>query len=345
MTTPIASGRRVLAAFAVALLGTLVVLVVPALAQEAPEDSGEAPVEPSSPSFSVQPSGPDGPGDRDWFTYTLDPGTSFGDVVAISNLSDKPIHFFLYPTDAVSVADSAGFAAMKDTDKPEDVGTWIELAADEFTVEPGKRVDVPFSVTVPEDAEPGDHAGALLAVDTAETEAAGDPSDDDGISFDVVHRLGARIYVRVGGETSPDLRIDELSVIRDGDRATVSWEVLNTGNLRLTPSAEVRIKGWFGRTVATASVQQLPELLPDANFVGATVLDGMPSYEPLTAELIVRAEGVETKRSEQFAGYPWLLLLVIALLLAAGGWWWRRRRRREAGPPPSSRAERVPVPA
>src|SRR5688572_28899613 len=114
--------RRRLAAFAVALIGSVTVLVTPSLAQETPEDTGEVPADASLPSFSVQPSGPDGPGHRDWFNYTLDPGAVFGDVVAVSNLSEDPIHFYVYPTDAVSVADSAGFAALKDTDTPVDVG-------------------------------------------------------------------------------------------------------------------------------------------------------------------------------------------------------------------------------
>ena len=333
-----------MAAIVVSVIGTLVVLTVPALGQDESQDDVPESPEIGDAEFAVQPSGPDGPGDRDWFIYTLDPGDVFGDTVAISNLSDHPIRFHIYPTDAVSVADSAGFAALKDTETPVDVGTWIKLAADEYTVEPGKRIDVPFSITVPEDAEPGDHAGAILAVDADDAETV--DRTEEGTSFDVLNRLGARVYVRVGGETAPDLRIDDLSVDRDGDQAIVNWEVLNTGNLRLTPNAQVRIKGWFGRTVATAPVQELPELLPGANYVGASIVDGMPGFEPLTAELVVKAEGVETQRSEQFQGYPWLLLLAIVLLIVAGGWWYRRRRRRrQAGPPPGRQSGKVPVPA
>lgn len=302
----------------------------------------DAPATPAA--FAVQPSGPDGPGNRDWFTYTLDPGAVFGDTVAISNLSERPIRFFIYSTDAVSVADVGGFGAMKDDDTPVGVGTWITLATSEYTVEPGKRIDVPFSVTVPQDAEPGDHAGAILAVDA--DEGGFDPnSSPDGLSFSVKNRIGARVYVRVSGPTAPALRIEELAVRRDGGKATISWEALNSGNLRLTPTSQVRITGLFGRTVRTMPAEQMPEMLPGANYVGASIVTGLPALEPLTAHLVLTAPEVRTERSNQFRSYPWLLIALILVVLALG-WWYRRRRTRASSDPgagPSRSRERVPV--
>lgn len=325
-------------------LAAVVLQAVPVHAQDSPaNDDPATEVTPEEVGFAVQPSGPDGPGSRDWFTYTLDPGAVFGDTVAISNLSDEPIRFVIYPTDAVSVVDVGGFAALKDTETPVDVGTWIQLAASEYTVPPGQRIDVPFSITVPEDAEPGDHAGAILAVDADEGNL--DPnSAPDGITFDVRHRMGARVYVRVGGPVDPALRIDELGVARDGGAATVTWDVRNTGNLRLSPTAQVRITGLFGRTIRTVPVQQLPELLPGANYAGASIVSGLPSMEPLTAHLVVQAEGVRTERSKQFAAWPWHLIAALLILLL-GGWWYRRRRGRRSGstPPPTRSDQRVPV--
>ena len=340
-TTTTSSRRR----WPRALLGLVAVVLLgaaPSAAQDATDDAATDGPPPAA--FAVQPSGPDGPGSRDWFTYTLDPGEVFGDTVAVSNLGDVPTTFRIYATDAVSVADVGGFSALRDDQDAVDVGTWITLATNEYTVDPGKRIDVPFSIEVPDDAEPGDHAGAILAIDTAQL-----VSDDapDGLSFDVIQRLGARVYVRVGGETAPALRVDELSIDRAGSSATLTWEVSNTGNLRLEPTAEVRITGFMGRTVRTVPVQQLPELLPGANFIGGTALSGLPSYERLTAHLVVKAEGVEVERSLGFGSYPWLLLAGVLLLLLGGLWLRRRRRahraRRASGGAPPSSSPRVPV--
>ncbi len=332
-----------------AVLACLLCGIVPigagvASAQEGATDATAEQPAPVDAGFTVQPSGPNGPGARDWFTYSLDPGAVFGDVVAVSNLSDKPIRFAIFPTDAVSVIDVGGFAALRDDETPVDVGTWITLAEGDYVVEPGQRIDVPFSIAVPDDAEPGDHAGAILAVDA--DQASFDPNaDPGGLGFNVRNRLGARVYVRVSGPVNPALRIDELDVVHKGNTATVNWEVVNTGNLRLAPSAQVRITGIFGRTVRTMPAQALPELLPGANYVGASVVPDLPSLEPLTARLVVTADDVRTERSNRFESYPWLLIALVLSLLLAAGWWYRRRHRPppETGTPPARRTDRVPV--
>jgi hypothetical protein len=313
-------------------------------AQEPPPDAPPPAEEPAA--FAVQPSGPNGPGSRDWFVYTLDPGSTFGDTVAISNLSDRSVRFAIYATDAVGIADVGGFSALRDDETPTDVGTWITLAANEYVVEPGTRIDVPFSITVPADAEPGDHAGAILAVD-ADAGSIDPESAGEGISFDVRQRIGARVYVRVNGTISPALRIDELDVQRNGDGATVTWEVSNTGNLRLSPTAQVRITGLFGRTVRTAPLQELPELLPGGNFIGGTPIADLPSLEPLTAHLVIEAEGVEVERSKVVRPFPWLVVGIAAIVALGIAWFIVRRRRSRRGsspPPPAREADRVPTP-
>ena len=120
---------------------------------------------------------------------TLDPGDTWGDTVAISNLSDRPARFFIYATDAITIADTGGLAALRDDQAPVDVGSWVQLAADDCVVDPGRRIDVPFSITVPGDAEPGDHASVILAIDA--DEEPGEPTEP-GVSFDVRRRIGAR---------------------------------------------------------------------------------------------------------------------------------------------------------
>jgi hypothetical protein len=320
----------------------------PASAQETPSEGAQPEDTTSSggAGFAVQPSGPNGPGTRDWFIYTLNPGDVWGDTVAISNLSDAPKRFAIYATDAVSVADTGGFAALRDDEPPVDVGTWVTLAAAEYVVPPGQRIDVPFSLTVPDDAEPGDHAGAILAVDLDAGNI--DPNTaPEGVTLDVRQRVGARIYVRVGGEISPALRIDELEVDRSGPGAVVRWEITNTGNIRLSPTAEVRVTGFLGRTLRTVPAQQLAEMLPGANLVGGADLGDLPSYERLTARLVLKAEEVEVEGTTAFGSYPWAAIAGVVLFLVALRFivrWWRRRRARP-GPPPTPAPEREAVPA
>jgi hypothetical protein len=313
-------------------------------AQEGDPPAGDAAADDGSGNFAVQPSGPNGPGERDWFIYTLDPGDTWGDTVAISNLSDRPTRFFIYATDAITIADTGGIGALRDDQAPVDVGSWVQLAANEYVVDPGRRIDVPFSITVPSDAEPGDHTGVILAIDADEGAGAG--PDEPGVSFDVRRRIGTRIYLRVNGELTPALRIDRLDVARAGGDVTVTWDVSNTGNVRLSPTAEVRITGLFGRTVATAPAQQLAEMLPGSNLLGGVTVPDVPSYERLTAHLVLRAEGITVERSRRFGSYSWgliggllALLVLLGLFIRARG----RRRRTPSAPRPAAPPPKVPV--
>lgn len=313
-------------------------------------------VETSTPTrapFAVQPSGPDGPGSRDYFVYSLTPGETFGDTVAVSNLGDRPIDFVIYPADAFNVRDEGGFTAVRDGELSTDVGSWITLAAQTYTVEPGSRIDVPFSITVPQDAEPGDHAGAILATDSDLGSVGADQADPN---LQVRERVGARVYVRVEGPLSPDLRIDRIDVSRtspsfavpffssDG-RAEVTWEITNTGNTRLQPTTVLKVKGLFGRTIRTLPPQELPELLPGSNIVRSEVLTGLPPLERLTVELTVTAQDAEVVGTYSYWVVPWQFVLLLALLVVLAYLWQRHRRRRQeadgAAPAPRPR-EKVP---
>lgn len=331
---------RVAATALLVLLGTSSVT-----AQEDPAAGSPGASIPTPAPFAVQPSGPDGPGTRDYFVYSLTPGETFGDTVAVSNLGDRPINFVIYAADAFNVRDQGGFTAARDGEPSTDVGSWITLKAETYTVEPGQRIDVPFSITVPEDAEPGDHAGAILATDADLGSISTDSSDP---SLRVRERVGARVYVRVEGPVSPAVRIDRLDVVHEtpsfavpffssDGKATVTWEVTNTGNVRLTPTTVLKVKGLFGRTIRTLPAEELPELLPGSNFVRSAVVTGLPPLEKLTAELTVTTDEVEVVGTSSYWAIPWrFMVLVVALLLAAFGWRRLRRRRHPETPTPPS---------
>lgn len=73
----------------------------------------------------------------------------------------------------------------------------------EIEVPAGNYMEVPFKISVPENAAVGDFTGGLII------EAA--PEKAEGTGFSVVTRIGARIYLTVPGEKIYNLKINEFS--------------------------------------------------------------------------------------------------------------------------------------
>jgi Bacterial protein of unknown function (DUF916) len=283
----------------------------------------------------VQPSGENGPGGRDYFIYTLPQGGQFGDRVAIANLSDTTATYAVYATDAVNTKDGS-FSLLRDGDTPDGVGSWVELGATQYTVEPGEQVIIPFSVTVPDDAAPGDHVGAIVA------QKIDDPTNPgDGIGVDVRVRIGARIYVRVDGPTNPSLSIESFDIVYDapaspfsGSTAKVVYVLTNTGDIRLSPTADLNLAGLFGLGEQQLAQRQIPELLPGGSVTISESIQDVKPLGRLTADLSVRDEAASVVATASLTEWavPWLTLGVVALVLV-GIIVWRvfARRSRSVG--------------
>ena len=309
-------------------IGALLVLaftsLVPGTAAHAADDGG----------WAVQPSGPNGPGTRDYFVYTLQPGQGFQDTVGISNFSDQPLTFKVYARDAFSAAD-AGFGLQPEAEAATDAGTWIRLPVEQYTVQPGMRADIPFVIQVPPDAEPGDHAGGIIGALVTEV------PQQPGTGVTVLQRVAARVYVRVEGTLSPALDVKQIDLqyansfgaLLGGAKANVSYQVTNVGNVRLNALTSVRLKDPLGRTVASKVARQLPELLPGGSLVITEEFTGVPPTLRLTAEVSAYTIGetpTKTTRTTAVWAIPWLALPVVILGVVIVAVWLVRRRRGRA---------------
>jgi hypothetical protein len=139
-------------------------------------------------------------------------------------------------------------------------------------------------------------------------------------------RIGARIYLRVDGPVTPSLSVTSFSIDYDtpaspfsGSKAHITYVVTNTGNIRLAPTAQLKLSGLFGLGEKRAEDRQLPELLPGSSLeIDETVLDVKPLGR-LTADLTLDApsEGLSVKRSVQIWTVPSLGVAALVLFLIA----------------------------
>ncbi|GLZ62357.1 DUF916 domain-containing protein [Micromonospora sp. NBRC 107095] len=307
---------------------------------------GAAPAPPTPPAppasaatWGVAPSSAKGPNGRPAFTYKLDPGATVTDYVAVTNHSVRPLTLNLYASDAFTTG-QGGFDLLAGGQKPTDVGTWVRFTGGTVTIPSTSRVDIPFTLTVPSNATPGDHAGGIVA------SLAATAPDAQGNRVAVDHRVGARIYLRVSGELQPAMTVDNLRVRHTGSlnplaggTLTATFTVRNTGNVRLTGRPTLTVAGPFGLGRRSTDGAALPEILPGGELTTTVRMTGVPPLFRLTVSAAVTPAAVGdqvldpqpqsgTARATAWA-VPWPQLALL-VLLALIGWALTAARRRRA---------------
>ncbi len=179
---------------------------------------------------------------KSWFIYTLKPGEVKEAKVDVINQSDQPAEVKIYPVDAVTTKDGA-FAPQSEDRERIDVGAWITMSASELSLKPNEAKTVDFTIKVPENAEVGDHMGAII-VQSKET-----PKAEKGTAMKVVSRVGARIYLTVPGEIIKELELEEFSYKIEEGQVVFYLTLTNKGNIRISPKGEIEIKDKSGNAV------------------------------------------------------------------------------------------------
>ncbi|GAB3399123.1 hypothetical protein GCM10027515_05100 [Schumannella luteola] len=287
----------------------------------------------AGPSWSVAPVPASDGSPRPNFDYSADPGEVIDDAIQITNTGAITLDLDVYAADAFTTREG-NIDLLAAGEKSVDGGSWIAVAQPSVVLDPGQSATVPFAVTVPLGAKPGDHpAGVVASLSTG-----GDAT------VQVDRRLGSRVQLRVSGAVEPAIALGEprldfggaLNPLALGD-ATVTYTVKNTGNVRVTAGALVTLGGPLGLG-ATSTADQLPEILPGSQIEVRRTVTGVAALFVLTAEVRLAPESVgigatvlpAITRSATVAAVPVIPLAVLLLAAAAVVFVVLRLRRRRA---------------
>ncbi|MCI2956332.1 DUF916 domain-containing protein [Agromyces atrinae] len=330
LTFPTASRAATRLAGLLVLAATLglIVAVAPAISSTAEEDSDTI-------GIAGEPLSDENTTGRTRFSYQLSPGQVIEDGYIVTNTGSVPQTFALFATDAFNSEDG-GYGLLDTGVVPTGAGAWVVFEGGVTTVsldlQPGESRTVPFTLSAPADAAPGDHAAGLVISAV---------SADGQVLLD--RRVGTRLYVRVPGDLQPNLTISSMTSSYtpsfnpfDGI-STVTFTVRNAGNVALGAATTVDVRGLFGIGLGESVRQELAEMLPGSTRTVSVDVHGVGQWIYLAPTVrlapTVDAEALNpgplapVDRDIVTFVVPWALLalLVLAGLVFA---WVRFSRRR-----------------
>ena len=271
---------------------------------------------------------PGGNRQRSFLSYESESGLTIKDSVSVQNYGNVSLNLRIYATDGVNTADGK-FALLPGDQTPTDVGSWITLAQGNVTVPAGQQVTIPYTLTVPPGADPGDHAGGIVASSEVPNKLP------DGNTVILSRRTGVRLYLRVQGQLRSNLVTESLRVSFRGranpfsGKVRVRFRVVNRGNVRQAGSYQVKVSGALGTGTHKLGLRDFPELLPGQSVEVAQEVSGVPALFLARATVTVTpkaggdvaASQPTTRSARAFA--PPVLPLVIVVVLLGGLVVWR----------------------
>lgn len=281
-----------------------------------------------------------------YFDLTLEPGDTRELSVQLSNRGTAPVTARTYPADAYTSV-NGGFAARLANEPISGTTRWINYKDETLDLEPGETITRTFTLSVPEDGQPGQYLTSLVIQNA---EPIGDKTG--GVGFNQVIRQTIAVAIRIPGPDAPALQIGEASHEMVAGKSVISIEIMNTGNVHLVPQGEFTLTNVDGTVVAQMPLQMatvyagtstmieapLPMLLDAGAYTANLVLQDdtygvraesrpLPLSIPVldVPQQVEFSEDVTDPAAEPVANpgvvsIPvWILLLAISIALVLGG--------------------------
>lgn len=132
----------------------------------------------------------------------IKPGDTYEDTFTVRNESLIPLTLGIYAADGKKTNKDNSTIETR-TEEKNNIGAWTISSQNEVTLNPDESIEIPFTITIPEETELGDYQGGITAqLDTNELENNIIPS----------YRVVVPIIVKVTDDPQP---IPMLTIIED----------------------------------------------------------------------------------------------------------------------------------
>lgn len=244
--------RRGLAVIAAVVTAAMLTTPTPVSAQQSQPGSAALSVSPPTSSIDVAP------------------GQKYTKKVGLDNISDIERQVTIDVQNFVASGED-GHAALTTDEGVYSLKQWISVSPTKATLKPHGHQDFDVTITVPPNAPPGGHFGALVFSPAA-------PGSSEGASLSVVSQVVSLVLLRVPGDAKEDAAVESFNICKidpskkdkceksksffTGGDLSINTRIRNNGNVQVMPTGTITVRNMFGKKVAELQLkgaQVLPE--------------------------------------------------------------------------------------
>ncbi|MFM2330852.1 MAG: hypothetical protein RLZZ26_359 [Candidatus Parcubacteria bacterium] len=195
------------------------------------------------------------------FDLTIGPGDTWSSSVKVINTGTSPTTYYSYVADFKATGETGNASFVPLLNEKNDptlhaysLASWISLSTEPVTVPASGSGQIPFTIHVPAEAEPGGHYAAVLIGTQPST-----GSTTAGTQVNIASYVSSLLFVKIKGDVIENGRIREFSTsqsLYQSSNADFTLRFENTGNTHVQPQGNIVIYNMWGRERGTVSINQ-----------------------------------------------------------------------------------------
>lgn len=192
------------------------------------------------------------------YEYELKPGQEVTATLKVENINKVDINVSVEPENLVAYGQD-GQVSITDDEPSFSIKSWVKVTKDSATIKPKEFGYFDFKITVPLDAEPGSHYGALSV------RFVGNDDPLNGTGASIVQKSSAIILLRVPGDVREELNLiyfQPEKFFYSESKFKLSALFENKGTVNVKPSGEINIFDIWGNKIKTIKIAG-KNILPD----------------------------------------------------------------------------------
>lgn len=255
------------------------------------------------------------------YQLSLSPGETWASTITVVNANpyDLTVHARAVNFDARGERGTGKFIPVVGTSSPQPPASWITITDEPIVIEREQTESIPFTVSVPDDAPPGGHYGAIIVGNRPEARG-------EGATLLISSSVASLLFLNIAGDIREDALIREFSTpqsVYQRPEVPLTLRFQNRGNVHVQPQGSITIYNMWGKERGRIDINQgsqfgnvLPGTIRNFTF---TWKGEENAYEIGRYKAVVTlAYGSEARRNVGRVTYFWVVPIMPALYTLAG---------------------------